>query len=380
MKVACYGPTQFDDIPWPQTDQADVVRRYVAPLVHQGTKALIPNVDTDMHVALVGGLAIPFTVGSRGAANSYVCAPQSQYVEYIYDEVEQVGDLATYVLSRMYVPVFRWICSWGEVNRVVMVNNWLLSTNLYPEGFDGAHARALADVLRAQYPDHAILFRSIDLGLRQGLHDALAGHGARMVLSRRVHIVHHENTRTWKRNNIKNDIRLANKTPYELVVHEDLTDADFDRLQALYTDLYIHKYSGWNPRFTSAFMRHLWREKLFVFAAYRRDGRFDAVSATLHESGVGTGPIIGYDRSCPAQQGLYRLAYLEMMRAMKRRAETIHGSAGVARYKQLRGAESYLEYNAVFDAHLPWRRRLPWRLFQILCDRILAPMMLAQNL
>jgi hypothetical protein len=46
----------------------------------------------------------------------------------------------------------------------------------------------------------------------------------------------------------------------------------------------------------------------------------------------------------------------------------VHFSAGVGHFKRLRGGVHAIEYNAVYDLHLPEYRSLPWACLQTLLD------------
>lgn len=48
-------------------------------------------------------------------------------------------------------------------------------------------------------------------------------------------------------------------------------------------------------------------------------------------------------------------------------------SAGVGEFKRLRGGIPVMEYNAVYDAHLPATRRRPWSLLKGIMDRVAVP-------
>jgi hypothetical protein len=48
-------------------------------------------------------------------------------------------------------------------------------------------------------------------------------------------------------------------------------------------------------------------------------------------------------------------------------------SAGVGRFKALRGGEPVMEYLGVYVRHLPATRRAPWRAVHELSTRLLAP-------
>jgi hypothetical protein len=51
----------------------------------------------------------------------------------------------------------------------------------------------------------------------------------------------------------------------------------------------------------------------------------------------------------------------------------VHFSAGVGDFKRARGGVNAIEYNAVYDAHLPPARRRPWALLQALMDHAAVP-------
>ncbi len=83
--------------------------------------------------------------------------------------------------------------------------------------------------------------------------------------------------------------------------------------------------------------------------------------------------MVGYDTSLPKSLGLYRrLAVVPVLEA-RRRGIPLNLSAGVGRFKALRGGEPVMEYLAVHDRHLPrWRRR-PWTCIDWISSKILAP-------
>ena len=53
---------------------------------------------------------------------------------------------------------------------------------------------------------------------------------------------------------------------------------------------------------------------------------------------------------------------MHTMLVAENRGTLLHVSGGAGRFKTLRGAFPVREFDAVFDAHLPPWRRLPWRL------------------
>lgn len=368
-----------DELPDLDSDQSRLLKRYVGDFMKRGIVESIYNADTRLGFASLGPYLIPYTVGRARRGLSYVCSPQSHYIDYATEELSHLSSRLDRWAGRALLPLLGLLCRWGELDRVVMVNNWLLSTNLYPE-LSVHELLRLRDALRERYPDHAIVFRSLDEYFHQAKLEVFKAQGLLMVMSRRVHIIFRGDESAWRHNSLKNDQRLQRKTTYERVRHDDLKPEDFERIETLYRLLYIDKYSSYNPEFSADFLQHLWRTNSWQFSAWRKEGQLDAVCATISVNGIRSAPLIGYDTSKPKSEGLYRLAYLDMLEAGRSRGEHIHCSAGVAVYKQHRGAQSFLEYNAVSVDHLNWRRAFPWRLLRWIVDRHIAPQMIAQNL
>jgi hypothetical protein len=77
-----------------------------------------------------------------------------------------------------------------------------------------------------------------------------------------------------------------------------------------------------------------------------------------------TPPLFGYDTNLPKQEGLYRLlTQLNIQEALQRNL-LVHMSSGVGKFKKGRGGKSVIEYNAVYDKHLPTQRQRPWKLLK----------------
>ena len=73
-------------------------------------------------------------------------------------------------------------------------------------------------------------------------------------------------------------------------------------------------------------------------------------------------PLLGHDRTRPQAQGLYRIAMALSVRHALAQGLAVNYSAGAGVFKRNRGATPALEYQMVFDSHLPRRRRLGYAL------------------
>ena len=118
------------------------------------------------------------------------------------------------------------------------------------------------------------------------------------------------------------------------------------------------------------------RERLLVIKAFQRAGRLDGVLGYFVRRGLLTPPLFGYDTRLPQSLGLYRLISTLTSLEGQRQGALVHFSAGVGAFKRARGGVNAIEYNAVYDAHLPPARRRPWALLHALMDRAAVPLIL----
>ena len=141
------------------------------------------------------------------------------------------------------------------------------------------------------------------------------------------------------------------------------------RIAQLYHALYLRKYSFYNPQYNEKFFLHMLKQKIFAFQALRKNGRIDAFIGYQMMKGVLTGTCLGYDTQLPGELGLFRMAFALVMAEAKRSGVMLHLSAGVGAYKMFRGATPCIEFDAVYDHHLPIRRRLSWRCLKWSLDK-----------
>lgn len=351
----------------------DTMRRWFRPLLEHGTAFCAPNAVTTPAFLRTARIELPVSVNETEWDNSWICSPWNHYITYAKEEISRAtGGAVSWVASKSLDGIGAWFQR-AEFNRVVMVNNWLLSTNPWPKWGAGDLPEML-DALIARWPEHAIIFRSLNSRESGPLLDRLKKSGARLVPSRQVWWYDAHSPAVLRSRDLRHDLRLLKRGDLEIVPHEAISPQDFPALVQLYAQLYLGKYSRHNPQFTEAWFRHLHAEGLARFTALREPtGRLVGVEACSALHGVLTSPIVGYDISLPQSLGLYRrLAALPIEEARKLDLP-LNLSAGVGRYKALRGGEAVMEYLGIYDRHLPAKRRRPWRCVHLLSNHLLAP-------
>jgi len=199
--------------------------------------------------------------------------------------------------------------------------------------------------------------------------------GYRAVFSRQVYILDPHKGEHRRKKSYCKDRSLARRTPYEWIPASALRQSDCARLKDLYDQLYLDKYSLYNPQLTEAFFRAALSQHWLELWALRADARLDGILGFVKYQGVMTTPLVGYDRSVPEDKGLYRLISWKLIEQAERGGLILHQSSGAAKFKKHRGSEPSIEYSYVFDCHLAHRRRLPWQLLSGLSEYVAVPLM-----
>lgn len=338
----------------------------------------IGNVDTRMMLLDTGTHLFPVTVNDGGerADNSYVASPLTAYTGYADYEIRQLGrPWLTWPLLGLTRAVGGWLAR-AKIDRIVQVNNWLLSTNLYPPDWDGADLPAITDHLLATYPDHVIGFRSLNRHSNAALIARLETLGYLAIPSRQVYLFDGDNTDFLRRRDTRNDARLLARTDYAQVPGQALADADYPRLEQLYNLLYLDKYCPLNPHFSADWMRAGQRDGWLELTALRSpEGRIDAVLGWFSNETVMTTPVVGYDTALPQKLGLFRLISQISLEETARRRGLFNMSAGAADFKRQRGGRPEIEYSFVHVDHLPRSRQRAWRLLGQLLHGVGVPIM-----
>jgi hypothetical protein len=373
VTIRLVDPTTMLDADWPPG--AETLRAYATSFARCGSEHLIANVRTRLLVLLDDDVAIPVTVNDAEYDNSYVCSPYTAYVAYARAELHLLRNPSLQLGLGRLIDVAGAALARARINRMVVVNNWLLSTNLYPRRWAPDIPELTARLIRA-FPDHYICFRSLNAWTNASLSAALAGARYSLVASRQVYVYDHPQHDWLDSQDVRRDRRLLRQTAYRVVEHDGLAESDYARMAALYDRLYRQKYPKHNPAFTAEYMRLCHRQRLMSFVGLRSpEDRLDGVVGMFEMDRVLTAPIVGYDTALDRRLGLYRLLMLQPFAAAMSAGSNVNLSAGAASFKRLRGGRPVIEYCAIFDRHLPGHRRLAVGVLGLLANRVAVPLM-----
>ena len=375
-RVRLYEKTDLAELAWERMKDGEYARAYLEPLILDSVPAYMSNVRTRMGALVIDDLVLPVTVNDEEYDNSYVCSPYTHYISYAREEMKLVTSSMIASLGGPLLSGAGALMKLSRVNRIVFVNNWLLSTNLY-HPLTAEQVREITSFLTRRFPDHAVAFRSVSPIVCPGAWTGLERSGYVMVPSRYVYLFDPKqaNEKGWRvRNTLKRDRDMLQKSGYRIIRHEELGEEHAERIAALYQALYLDKYSQLNPQLTPAFVRLALHRQILTLIGLEKEGRLDGILGYFQRNGMMTTPLFGYDTAIPKKLGLYRMLSSLLVSEAEQKGLLLHQSAGVGAFKADRGAEGTAEYTAVYIKHLPYRRQMIWRALAAILDRAVIGM------
>lgn len=363
------------------TDPALLERAPALIAFARDAASAIANVSTRMQLLDTGTQLFPVSIndGNDAPDNSYVVSPLTAYTGYADYEIAQLGrPWLTWPLRGLVRGIGGWLRR-ARIDRLVQINNWLLSTNLYPPPWQGEDIPQITRFMSQHYPDHAFGFRSLNAFSNGALIARMRAAGYLAIPSRQVYLFDAragEQSAFLRRHNTRLDAGLLRHSAYQVVPGADLDAADYPRLEQLYRLLYLEKYSPLNPQFSADWLYRGQHDGWLELAALRHpEGRIDGVVGWFGNSAILTTPVVGYDTALPQKLGLYRLlTRLCLQRAVEHRC-LLNFSSGAAHFKRLRGGVPEIEYSMVYVDHLPPARQHAWRVLGRLLHLIGVPIM-----
>lgn len=342
---------------------------------HQSNE-LIKNVTTEFKVLKISPeIYFPVTINNEEWDSSFVCSPFTAYALYSKDELLHKINNKWVQIPLLFV--IKWIgkwLKWGQINKNVHVNNFLLSTNPYPT-WQGAEIEAITQFIKRDFPDHAIIFRSLNRYQHQHLLDIFTAKQYKLIGSRQVYIFDLTYERWLKHKINKIDNKLIQQKNLTFLDHEDMSEYIEQALE-LYNKLYLQKYSKYNPQLTLEYFKTCYQEKIIYFQGYKdKNDVLKTFSGLFIIDKTITSPIVGYDTAAPQSDGLYiHGAQLAILYKFKSNL-LLNLSSGVSKFKRMRGGQPSIEYSAIFIEHLSFRRRITWQILRFISNKIGVPLL-----
>ena len=348
---------------------------YVDAFAQRGSRSFICNLETEVSLFFWGQHAVPMTVNNGENSRTFVCSPVVGYLDYTREELARFPNRVLAPVLHSLVVCVGAVLSFSDLNRIVHVNNWMISTNL-PVDLGPDLAVSQTQNLACLFPSHVLAMRSLNQRHSASLMDALLAAGWLLLPSRQIYLVNDVAKESLSRRDSKNDQKLWHASHFDYQELKEMSQCDAERIAKLYEFLYLEKYSRLNPTFTPEFVKlthNIGMLKYFVFRDH--DGQIQSFGGLHQLGGHATMPLMGYNTSAAQELGLYRLACHAGSLYAAKHGLQFNMSSGAAKYKRTRGATPEMEFTAFYLRHLPALRRLPVQALRLVANRIGIPIL-----
>lgn len=376
LPVHLHNINNIKQLRWNDSEFSQLIKAYFMPMMNLGTSEFIQNVDTHLLLLTVNDLTLPVTVNNEELENCYVCSPYNHYITYTKAELITLQNSILEKIISSLLDFLGFFAAQAKINQVIIVNNLLLSTNLYPH-LSSLEIQAITQKLTVIFPKHAIIFRSINTFINHELFNAFIANHYHLIGSRQIYLFNPEDEssrRSKMRWRLKQDTQLITKNGYQVLDQSQITSHDIPRIIELYNLLYLKKYSYHNPQFTEKFIELTLHSPAWSFQILKKDHKIDGVIGFYQVNGIMTTPILGYDTQLPQEIGLYRMLSALLTNIAKQHNIILHQSSGAASFKRLRGFIANIEYSGVYIHHLPWGRKIIWLLLKFVVNTLAIPL------
>ena len=368
-QVIFFRKENIDDCPWPETEEGQYVREFLTPLIKNGVSQYIENVKTDYGVLILDDLALPISINKTEWDNSYVCSPFSYFISYAKESLDFVSRPWVSHSGNALLDGCGKILKKLQFNKIIVVNNWLFSTNLYPK-ITPEQLLKIKQFLQNTFLDHAIVFRGVDESTNPVCYQTLQDIGFEYIATRQIFFLNPLESSVFESRLFKSDLKTLKTGGYEIIDGKEIKDDDLPRLLELYTHLYIDKYSTLNPKFNEKYLNLMLKKNLMTFKGLKKNGRIDGIIGYVEREKKMYCPYFGYDRNIPKEEAVYRQLCTVLMLEAEKKGLFFHQSAGASAFKKMRKAHDCIEYTAVFDKHLKFQRRIPWIILKMLYNTL----------
>ncbi|MBC3211814.1 GNAT family N-acetyltransferase [Serratia fonticola] len=349
----------------------DWQRLQVALLQQPG---MIANLQTSMTEYQQDGFWIPATVNDYVPGNCYVVSPLALIVDYARDEIIKIDNGALRALSNGLTLLLKWPLLLAHVDRLQVLNNQCLSTNITSSHWQSLDTDALRQQALQRYPQHTLMIRSLNGQQTPELLARLSRQGWLPIVSHQVYCLD-DPLRWWGKINACRDDKLLHQMGWEF----KRLSADAPELmqcaERLYNQLYLDKYSRQNVQFTAGYLSQASQMGVLQLYGLFHQQQMVGVLGMVQLEKTVTVPIVGYRTELPASLALYRRLIAFALRYAMDRKLFLNLSSGAPDFKRVRGCQPEIEYSMVYVRHLNVYQRSVWAMISWLSRKVYQPLL-----
>ena len=307
--------------------------------------------DLDWH----GDLPIPITRAHpiRLPDTSYITSLRSGWFDYAAQELKDqrrhaAGIRVAGQLARLF-----------GLDQLVLVGNFPVSTNTWPDSANAALIQACADTVRT-HAKQFVAVRNLQSDANAALIHALRAMEFHALPARLVYEFDLRQGLTHKPSHLMRDRSALVKSNLETDISSDISNAQASRLRELYQEIYIKKHSELNAQYTTQFFSDVVQAHVMqVLSLKNKAGEIVAFAMLYQQEDTLTVPALGYDTQAGIE-GLYRLLFAAIHHYAQTHKLLLNYSSGAGDFKRKRGGVPRMEYT-LLRAPKAWQRRvLSW--------------------
>lgn len=364
--VQLFNSDNIDQLNWQEYEQGLKIEIYWKEAVKKGLHQYIDGAVQSAAILAIENKLLPLVInkGKQTKNQSYVVSLLSQYFDYSREEILKGSKYskAEKLIAQWFFPIARLGAKFMGFEKVVFVNNFLFSGNLYPDLNLSLLGKALA-ILKLNYPNYAIVFRSVDEKGNPELFNSLEQNECRPLSARLLYYLDFDETNIKKKRPLQQDIkRWGKQEEFTAQIIEELDPQTLYKIKDLYRQLYLEKHSAFNPSYTEKMLYALYHSKLLEFHGILFQNELSAIQLVWKRQGKVTTPFIGYNQELPREQSPYRHMNVLLTQLAQQNACLLNMSSGAESFKKQRGGKPVFEYNLVHYQHLSTLRQLIWKL------------------
>ena len=129
--IELYDKTNIDKLSRPSDFDGQYAYDYCVPMLQNGVQKYIKNVKTKLYLLKLDDTLLPININEAEYENSYVSSLYTHYVSYTITELKELKNAFLECMFKFLLSAIGIFLKIGKINKVVYVNNWFLSTNLY---------------------------------------------------------------------------------------------------------------------------------------------------------------------------------------------------------------------------------------------------------
>ncbi len=346
--------------------------------ISKDSQKYISNIDTKFGLLVVNNTFLPISVNDNDYDNAYVCSPYTHYISYAYDELKFLPNQILQKLCLFVLTPFSILFKLSKINKIVSINNWLLSTCLYPD-ISETNLNKITSHIKSAYPSHAIQFRSLQNIQHGDIIKNLQKSGYIVIPSRQVYLWRPDFLNTVSKRQKKNfnqDRKILCSDDMLVSKIDPENEQDIQLALDLYNKLYIEKYSICNPQLACTFLQMVLEQNIIdIYLLKEKAKGYTGVVGLLKSEDTITAPILGYDTDLKNAHIMYRACSALSYKIAQENNIYCHKSSGAAEFKRNRGCVPTVEYSCIYVAHLPLYRRFVWNILSLVLNVIAVPVM-----